>query len=432
MSPLQKYTLTDKKALDWANTQPTVLNYLSKLNADKARAAQDIYLFCEWSGKTPEDLLALKTDYQATEAEKLLDRFVREKVSLPDTRKWQIIMKTRGFFRANYRDLQSAAGKMEYPPAKDQGSPTKKNRRAMINACYTPRDKALVMLSSCTAMALETLSQLRWSNFEEDWTEQAVPHISLPPQLLKGHGKGKYRGVRQETFMTPEAKTVLLEYRDWFTKTFNYTWKNDDFVFLQVKRGVGKPLSRLMLAKAMLKLSKRSGTNFSVHDGRRIVQTALESVGTPSNWTKKIKGRKCSGEESPYSKPAVEQLKAKYVEALEELEFLSEGSVNRKKLEELEVKVEERNGAIAELLTNGNKKTSEIDAMKESMAILQAKFETISRFMASVYEGKATPAKNSRESGQVWAMKDAEAGKIFGLSTEEVKKEKKQPSKTQR
>ena len=83
-------------------------------------------------------------------------------------------------------------------------------------------------------------------------------------------------------------------------------------MLLQTKRGIGEPLDYGMIAKTMLKMSKRSGIAWSSHDGRRILQTALESVGTPNNWIKKFKGRKVSGEESPYSNPAIEQLREKY------------------------------------------------------------------------------------------------------------------------
>src|SRR4030042_1047693 len=112
MTPKQKYSITDKNALQWASKHQVVLNYLGKINACKDRAAMDIYLFCEWANKTPEELLELKSEYKATEAEQLLDRFVQAKVSVPDTRKWQIIMKVRALFRSNYRDLQSAGGTM--------------------------------------------------------------------------------------------------------------------------------------------------------------------------------------------------------------------------------------------------------------------------------------------------------------------------------
>jgi hypothetical protein len=334
MSPLQKYTVTDKNVMPWTEKYPTVLNYLSKINSYRERAATDLYLYCEWAEKNPDELLAMKSSFENLEAEKLLDKFVYTKLKFPETRKWQITMKVRGFYRANYRSLASSAGKMEYPPPKAQRVLSKEKRRKFFGNCYSPRDEALVMAASCTALALETLSLLRWYHFEENWEQQEIPHISVPPELLKGHGKGKYRGVRQETFLTPEAKTIFIKYREWFSKTFKHKWTEDDYVFLSTKRNIGEPITRNVMAVRMKRLSERSGVSWSIHDGRRIVQTALENVSTSSNWIKKVKGRKVSGEEAPYSKPLIEQLRAKYRLALEDLEFLHEKSpvVDEKKL----------------------------------------------------------------------------------------------------
>ena len=373
MSPLQKYTVTDKNVMPWVEKHPTVLNYLSKINSYRERAATDLYLYCEWAGKNPEELLAMKNSYEGLDAEKLLDNFVYSKVGFPDTRKWQIVMKVRGFFRANYKVLQSNAGKMEYPPAKAQRAPSKQKRKVFFESCYNPRDEALVMAVSCTALALETLSMLRWLHFEEDWLTQEIPHISVPSNMLKGHGKGKYRGVRQETFLTPEAKVVFIRYRDWFSKTFKHKWIEDDYVFLSTKRNIGEPITRSVMAVRMKRLSERSGVAWSIHDGRRIVQTALESVSTSSNWIKKVKGRKVSGEESPYSKPNIEQLRQKYREALPELEFLSESNVNVKKLEELEHKLSDKDQVIEALVRNGSElkeKILKIEGSREGIAAL--------------------------------------------------------------
>lgn len=372
MSPLQKYTVTDKNVMPWTEKYPTVLNYLAKINSYRERVATDLYLYCEWAEKTPDELLALKNSFESLEAEKLLDKFVYSKTPFPDTRKWQITMKVRGFYRANYRSLASSAGKMEYPPAKAQNAPSKQKRKVFLESCYNPRDEALVMAVSCTALALETLSMLRWYHFEEDWQAQEVPHISVPSDMLKGHGKGKYRGVRQETFLTPEAKAVFIKYREWFSKTFKHKWTEDDYVFLSTKRNIGEPITRSVMAVRMKRLSERSGVAWSIHDGRRIVQTALESVGTSSNWIKKFKGRKCSGEESPYSKPNVEQLREKYREALPELEFLSESNINVKKLNDLEQKLGEKDQVIESLVRNGSELKEKMQKMEGSREGLEA------------------------------------------------------------
>jgi hypothetical protein len=74
------------------------------------------------------------------------------------------------------------------------------------------------------------------------------------------------------------------------------------------------------------RLAKEAGVKFSLHDGRRWVTTALEQIGISVNWARKIRGRKVKGEEAPYSQPAIEQLRAKFREAVPLLEFTTEMS----------------------------------------------------------------------------------------------------------
>jgi hypothetical protein len=66
----------------------------------------------------------------------------------------------------------------------------------------------------CTSLrwtiALEKLANLRWYHFEQDWIRQDIPHISVPGELIKGHGRGKFKGIRQEAFLTGEAKRGLV------------------------------------------------------------------------------------------------------------------------------------------------------------------------------------------------------------------------------
>jgi uncharacterized coiled-coil protein SlyX len=289
-------------------------------------------------------------------------------------------MCVRGFFRANYRQLQAEAGRsMPYIQNESRTLPSKEKRLALFKACRNPRDQALVMLASTSALALETLSKLRWCHFEEDWQTQEIPHISVPSDLLKGHGKGKYRGTRQETFITPETKKILIEYRAWMEKTFNHKWTEDDHVFLSVKRNIGEPLTQRMLSKKATVLQQRATVDFTLHDGRRIVQTALENAGCPNNWIKKVKGRKCSGEEAPYSKPLIEQLREKYQAALIDLEFLSESNVNIKKLNDLESKIGEKDQVIESLVRNGSE-------LKEKMQKMEGSREGIEALLKRVLE----------------------------------------------
>jgi hypothetical protein len=330
-----KYGYTENTIIDgWAKNYQCVMNYLGTLNNRQGNVALSLYHFCAWSHLDPNQLLDLKKDSNSLEAEKLLDSLSNAKVNFPESRKWHVAQCVRGFFRTNYRQLQAQAGRsMPYAPNESHTIPSKEKRLALFKACRNPRDQALVMIGTTSALAIESISKLRFSHFEEDWQTQECPHISLPSDMIKGHGKGKYRGVRQETFITTEAKNALIEYRQWMEKTFNHKWKGDDYVFLSVKRNVGEPISYRIIAKKATVLEQRASVDFTFHDGRRIVQTALENAGCPNNWIKKIKGRKVSGEEAPYSKPLIEQLRAKYRQAFADLEFLHESSrVMEKKL----------------------------------------------------------------------------------------------------
>jgi hypothetical protein len=324
-----KYGLSQTSLQLWIDHNETVQNYLQRLNSNRLQAGQNIYLYCQWVAKitngkfkAPLQILDLK-NAQNSEAEKLLDKFMISPTNIPDSRKWLIINSVKAFYRTNYHQLQAEAGKFEYTTKRSQAVASKETCLKLFRKCTHPRDQALVMFATCTAIALETMSELCWSHFEDHWEKQNVPCLTLPSDILKGHGKGKYKGVQQITFLTPEAKAVLLDYRSWYAKSFNHTWQPTDHIFLNVKRFIHKPLKRAQIPRLMRRLSSQAGVKYRIHDGRSRLQTALENVGVSVNWVRKAKGRKVKAEESPYSKPAVEQLRAKYREALPDLEFLT-------------------------------------------------------------------------------------------------------------
>ena len=318
----QKYKFTVGTVLEgWAVHYSCVQTWLQKLNGAVAHRAHLLFLFCDWAQKNPDELLALKNGYTSLDAEHLLDDFVSH-AQYPGSTKWNCVIAVRSFFRRNYRELQSEAGNMEYVSLKTQRLPSKEKRLQLYDSCFNQRDRALVCVACTSAVALETLSVLKWNCFEEDWTRQEYPHISIPGELIKGHGKGKYRGVRQETFLTPSAKRELIKYREWMTRSYGVVWTEEMKVFLSLQKPYS-PLTYPGLSKTIQEISLKAGVPFSVHDGRRIVETALESAGCPRNWIQKIKGRKVRGEDAPYSKPLIEQLRTKYKEAAGELEFLS-------------------------------------------------------------------------------------------------------------
>ena len=289
-----------------------------------SKRCHSLFLFCEWCGKLPDQLLDLKRNGDL-EAEYLLDEFAGLDGSLDapysNSIMWTCVQAVRSFYKKNYLSLEPAAGKMTLKKVRPYRKHTREQLIEIYKACYDPRDRSMVATVFCSAIAKETLMELRWLHFEEDWMSQEIPHISLPANLLKGHGIGRWQGVRQETFLTPEAKRELLYYRDWMENIRGRSFSEDDFVYVSLHKPYGK-LNASTMGAIHLRISERLPFNFSWHDGRRYVQTALEEAEWPHSWIKKVRGRKVPDEDNPYSHPEIEKMRKKYRKALPNLCFL--------------------------------------------------------------------------------------------------------------
>jgi hypothetical protein len=309
----------------WGDDYPDVKRWLGRLQSKKTNAWY-LWQFCKWAKRTPTELLALKTKLADTRAEQLLDDFaIAETPQFTNPIKFNIIIAVKSFFKHNYRDLAKASGKFTLKQQREHKKPRKEDLRRLWDYALNLRDKALITFVNSTALAKETLSELKWKHFEEDWEQKELPCINCPSEILKGHGVGRYKGVRQITFLTPEAKADLVRYKEWLERKIGRKFEPEDNVWRNV-RAPYEPLDYNRLGNLIVELSKNAGVRFSLHDGRRWVETALEEIGIHPNWARKIRGRKVRGEESPYSQPEVDKLRAKYSEAVPLLQFTVEAT----------------------------------------------------------------------------------------------------------
>jgi hypothetical protein len=311
----------------WASKYPEVTRWLAKIQQKEA-GAYNLYRFCEYVGKTPSELLALKEKDltitpQPNTVEKILDDFCGDaKADFTNAEKFNTSIAVKSFFKWNYRDLAKASGNVDLNKVKPYNALTKEVLRKLYDRARNPRDRALVMFVTSTGIAKETLSKLKWSRLENDWQTKELPRLDIEPELLKGHGKGKYKGVRQITFLTPEAKRELINYKEWLEQKMGRKLVSDDNIWLSIYEPF-EPLGYEVLGVTIIRMSREAGVKFSLHDGRRWITTALEQIGISQNWARKIRGRKVKGEEAPYSQPAIEQLRAKFKEAVPILQFTS-------------------------------------------------------------------------------------------------------------
>jgi len=317
----RKYEITENEVIErWAKDYPKVMTWIGKLQKKKQNAWL-LWLFCKIVGKNPDELLALKDDPRSREAEYLLDQFVtNEDLEITDSIKGTIVIAVKSFFKHNYRDLAKASGQISFIKQKPYRRHSKDELLKIYRAAQNPRDRSLITFTWSTAIAKETLSKIQWKHLDLDWEKQEIPHIALPDVLIKGHGRGKYKGVEQHTFLTPEAKRDLIDYKDYLERVKGLKLTLENHIWIQINA----PFERLgydAFSKIAEALGQRSGVIFGWHDARRYVETALEEIKIHPNWARKIRGRKVKGEEAPYSRPAIEQLRAAYKEAVPLLEF---------------------------------------------------------------------------------------------------------------
>ncbi len=318
----EKFTRSNVIAL-WGDKFPEVKRWYGALQR-KDVSVYYLWRFCTWAKISPSELLALKNDPASKQAEQLLDDFVNaETPEFTNSVKFNTVIAVKSYFKHNYRDLAKACGAFTLEPVREHKKPKKEDLRRLWDYAQNLRDKALITFVNSTALAKETMIELEWQNLEENWERKDVPAIICNSDILKGHGVGKYRGVKQVTFLTPEAKRDLVNYKEWIEKKMKRNFELQDKVWRNTSQPY-EPLNYNRMGDLIVELSHNAGVRFSWHDGRRMVETSLEEVGIHPNWARKIRGRKVRGEESPYSQPEIENLRAKYKEAIPLLQFTVE------------------------------------------------------------------------------------------------------------
>jgi len=318
----RKYELTENEVVErWAKHYPKVMTWIGKLQK-RNQNAWLLWLFCKTVGKTPDELLALKDDPRSRDAERLLDEFAgRDNLEMPKSVRGTIVIAVKSFFKHNYSDLAKASGQVFFVKQKPYRKHSKDELVKIYRAAQNPRDRSLITFTWSTAIAKESLSKIQWKHLEPDWEKEEIPHIALPDIIIKGHGRGKYQGVEQHTFLTPEAKRDLIDYKDYLERVKGVKITPQTNMWIQINAPF-EPLGYDAFSKIAEALSQRSGVAFGWHDARRYVETALEETKINPNWARKIRGRKVRGEENPYSRPAIEQLRAAYKEAIPLLQFI--------------------------------------------------------------------------------------------------------------
>ena len=115
------------------------------------------------------------------------------------------------------------------------------------------------------------------------------------------------------------------------------------------------------------------GVKLSAHSFRKYLQTNLDVAGVSPNLVDRILGHKLGGSRDPYSQPSDEQLLEAYKGAYQNLRVYPDKTETEERLLKVEKELTERNSVIGELVSNGAKKTSEVEDLRAQVKTFEAK-----------------------------------------------------------
>jgi len=303
---------------------------------------RDLIKYCRVAKLNPEQLIRerRKDKMNGTHiAEQRLDSFIAT-AELPHQAKWRIAISVKSFFAANYEDLSKGSGKITFLRQKPIRVPTVDEIEAMCRHASL-RDEVLIKILRDTGMREGSLSRLKWSHLWDElfsrqngdliWDRITAIHVRLTALELKG----KYSEVEQHCFLTPETVNLILEYKTFREKRGEKVGPESSLFTRDRKDTKGKyrPLTRRAIIYVVTDASSRIGKAYSPHDFRRFTQTAFERAQILPNWTRKLLGRKIRGEESPYSRPKIDDLREAFKKAIP---YLTRGEVSADRVKNLE------------------------------------------------------------------------------------------------
>jgi len=368
------------------------MNYWIGELANKAPATKEKYKlyflkFSTYIGKTPNELLTqrkqdVKSDDIMTQRriETALKTWIAEltvtknkEVFPASTATKQIgFAAVRSFFEMNYLPLKMRHG--DYPTGQSLGSrviTTSVIRKILDDSEHTRlrrKVKALVLFLKDTGFRVSDAVIMNYGTIA-DGLERG--DLFIPIQIITKKNK-----TTAKTFIGPEAieaiKEYLAERRKGSQRRLNREYIHPEVItkssplFRTNERGSVKRMSRGGLSNMLNFHCQRTGEKkLSAHSFRKNFQTQLESAGVSPNWIDQMIGHKLINSRDAYSLPSDEQLLGVYQKAYSRLRVYPEKQEIEARILSLENEVASRNKTIADLLSNGHQKTSEIEQLQD-------------------------------------------------------------------
>lgn len=353
----------------------------NRSEATKEKYKSFMLRFCEWFGKTPNQLMKQRNEDSRSsdlkkqrKIESALKGFMAhlEKEGNSVSTQQVAYAAVRSFFEMHYQPLRMRRG--DYPTGESVGSraATKEDIKKLLEDTSL-RIKAMILFLKDTGLRVSDVVVLRYGDLVKE-LESDQEFISL--YLITKKNK-----IAAKTFVGPEAVEALKEYfeeRRKGTRRIPPEEVGPDSPLFRIRTPEIKPLTRSGMSSTITYHAGKIGVNgqFSAHSFRKFFQTQLEAAGVHPNWIDRMIGHRLINSRDSYSLPSDQQLREAYEKAYNQLRVYGRPDVEAR-ISNLEIQLEERNRIIEALVTNGSDKNSEITNLKKQIAELQTQLGSI-------------------------------------------------------
>ena len=230
------------------------------------------------------------------------------------------------FYKHNRRDLQrqTASNIKDETPESKKRKPSLEDLITLESVAHSARDKAIIWFISSTSCRVGTVVLLKWKDLKSTENSKVPYVLEIESTRLKGAGVGKYKGLKQITFLHKFAYDKLLAYKQ-EAQSKGYLLNDESPIFVkywnmgeiqQIRfKGINDIFDDLSL-RAWGDLKKK---RFSPHDLREFFQSALESANVQANMISPIMAHKVKGVDQHYSSHDCKELLVQYETALPNL-----------------------------------------------------------------------------------------------------------------
>ena len=245
-------TMTEERDA-WLNSFASGRTWLNKLPSQHTKEKFTAYfkVYCDAVKKTPDDLIALKMEglrsvgtEKEWQAENLLENYFANCDKRP-TAKLMIKNAVFSFYKHNRRALegQTASNVKDETPESKKRKPSLDDLAELEMVAHSERDKALVWFIASTSCRIGTLALLMWKDLKPTENSKVPIVLEIESARLKGSGVGKYKGLKQITFLHKFAYDKLLAYKQ-EAESKGYFLNEESPIFIKYwNKGITKPIT---------------------------------------------------------------------------------------------------------------------------------------------------------------------------------------------